>query len=74
MRVISGRIGSLGNTAACLLVAMGLSMIVRPLTAALNQTVGTVWPFSSVHCVERTSPGCMAEPRYAAARLTLARR
>ena len=58
MRVISGRIGGIANIAVSILVAMGLSMILRPVTATLNRTVGTVWPFSTVHCDSRHAPGC----------------
>ena len=58
MRVISGRIGPAVNITVSLLIAMGLSMIVRPVTAELTRTLGTVWPFSTVHCETRAAPGC----------------
>ena len=58
MRVIAGRIGAVAKLGVCVLIAVGLSMIVRPLTAGLNRTLGTVWPFSTVHCDSARSPGC----------------
>ncbi len=74
MRVISGRIGGIANIAVSVLIAMGLSMIVRPVTATLNQTLGTVWPFSTVHCDSRHSPGCGPGDILASGRFGLARR
>ena len=74
MRVISSRIGGLANIAISVLIAMGLSMIVRPVTATLNETLGTVWPFSTVHCDSRTSPGCEPNQVLPAGRVGFAER
>ena len=52
------RIGIVANTVFCVLVAMAVSMVARPFTAELNRTVGTVWPFSTVHCLHGDEPGC----------------
>ena len=59
MIIPSSRIGAWTPIAISMLIAMGLSMIVRPVTAELNRTLGTVWPFSLVHC-QTKSPGCNA--------------
>jgi hypothetical protein len=56
MRVV--RIDVVANLVIGALVASGLSMIVRPVTAELNNTLGTVWPFSTIHCENRAVPGC----------------
>ena len=57
--------------AAGLVIAVCLSTILRPATARLNQTLGTVWPFSTVHCANPSAPGCEPVP---GARVRLARR
>ena len=72
MRVISSRIGAVVNIAISILIAMGLSMIVRPVTAELNQTLGMVWPFSTVHCDSRASPGCEPDQPVPGERIGLA--
>ena len=58
MRFVLAPIDVLANLAMCIVVASGLSLIVRPVTAELNATLGTVWPFSTIHCDVRTIPGC----------------
>jgi hypothetical protein len=58
MWVVPFRIDVVANIAVGLLVASALSMIVRPVTAELNDILGTVWPFSTIHCENRAVPGC----------------
>ncbi len=58
MWVVPVRIDVVANIAIGAMVATGLSMIVRPVTAELNNTLGTVWPFSTIHCENHAVPGC----------------
>ena len=51
-------IGVPGQIALALVAAMGGALLTRSVTAELNQTVGTVWPFSLDHCHVSASPGC----------------
>ena len=63
MRVIAGRIGDVATIGVCVIAALALSIVVRQVTAGLNQTLGTVWPFSTVHCEQPSTPGCSGQPR-----------
>ncbi len=53
---------------ACVLLALILAVVVRSATAELSRSVGSVWPFSAVHCDAPKSPGCAGEARLASAR------
>ncbi len=46
------------QTAFCVLVALTLALVVRPITADLTTSVGTMWPFSLANCSIRSTPGC----------------
>ena len=48
------------RAAACLAVAMILSLVVRGVTASTSQTLGRVWPFSIAFCQPASTPGCAA--------------
>ena len=50
-----------GQIALVLAVILGGAVLTRSVTAELNQTVGTVWPFSLAHCHVATTPGCGAQ-------------
>ena len=72
MQVIPGRFGPWVSMAAGLLVALCLSTILRPATARLNQTLGMVWPFSTVHCETQSAPGCEHETAVSRVRIGFA--
>jgi hypothetical protein len=57
------RITVVTQLAAELLIACFLAMVVRATTVELNQTLGTVWPFSLVHCELRAALGCRPQDR-----------
>ena len=65
MMILPVRIDVCANIAVGVVVATGLSMIVRPVTAELNNTLGMVWPFSTIHCDVRSVPGCEPGPQLA---------
>ncbi len=41
-----------------ILIVLLAALFIRSVTAGLNRTVGTVWPFSLNHCYGPPSPGC----------------
>ena len=51
-----------------LVVALVCSVMVRNVTAELNDTVGRAWPFSLVHCAVAASPGCSGQATIVASR------
>ena len=64
MRISPDHMGAWINIACSLLVALSLALILRPATAGLTRALGTIWPFSTVHCETRVAPGCDGgEPR-----------
>ena len=51
-------LGVLTQIALTVAIALGGALLTRSVTTELNQTVGTVWPFSLDHCYGPASPGC----------------
>ena len=74
MMILPVRIDVCANIVFGVVVAAGLSMIVRPVTAELNNSLGTVWPFSTVHCDVRSTPGCGPGSTLAGGQLRVASR
>ncbi len=51
-------LGVVVQIALAVVIALGGALLARSITTELNQTVGTVWPFSLAHCYGPASPGC----------------
>ena len=62
----------LGTTLIRVALATALALLVAPvfrgITQGLNQTLGTMWPFSLTHCSVVTAPGCEGQGAVQAAR------
>ncbi len=59
-------LGVLTQIALTVAIALGGASLTRSVTTELNQTVGTVWPFSLAHCYGPATPGCEPQERRSA--------
>jgi hypothetical protein len=59
------RITAVTHIAVELLIASFLAVVVRTTTVELSQTLGTVWPFSLVHCQLPSALGCRPQDQVA---------
>lgn len=57
------RLNKIGTLAVAFIVACLLSTVVRTSMIVLSETLGTVWPFSLVHCHAASAPGCRVTDR-----------
>ena len=49
---------ALARIALAVVIVLGGALLTRSVTTELNQTVGTMWPFSLASCYGPASPGC----------------
>ena len=54
-------IGVPGQVVLALAAVLCGAILTRSVTAGLDQTIGTAWPFSLARCTVTATPGCSAQ-------------